>query len=343
MTPLQYIARRLLLAIPTFIGITLLCFALTRLLPGGPVEMRLARLKGIGGASGTLATTTIAETQRQELNRQFGFDQPFLVQYTRWLIKDLAGLRMPSYDYPDRTAWQLIRARIPVSCIFGLAGFLLSYAICIPLGLARGMRPNTPFDWASGLIVLTAYAIPPLTLAMILKTLFCGTVETFWNILPLSGAASATLPPDATAWTLFKDRIAHMVLPVACYVAGNFAVLTLLMRNSVVEQISADYLRTAIAKGSSRRRAVWHHALRNSLIPIATGFGSILGVLFAGSVIVETVFELPGMGRLSLEALASHDYAVFLAILSLTSILQLAGNLLSDVCYMLIDPRIRFD
>lgn len=343
MSPLQYIFKRLLLAIPTFLGITLLCFALTRVLPGGPVEMRLARLRGLNGDSNNTVTTSVTETQRLELTRQFGFDKPFLVQYAHWLVKDLAGMRMPSYDYPNKTAWQLIKGRIPVSCIFGLSGFLLSYMICIPLGLARAMHQKSLFDWSTGIIILIAYAIPPLTLAMLLKTFFCGTVESFWDWLPLSGIQSINLAADASWWEVLKDRLEHMILPVACYVAGNFAVLTLLMRNSVLEQISADYMRTVIAKGASRRRAVWRHALRNSLIPIATGFGSVLGILFAGSVIIETIFELPGMGRLSLDALVGHDYAVFMAILSLTSTIQLAGHLLSDVCYMLIDPRIRFD
>jgi microcin C transport system permease protein len=133
-----------------------------------------------------------------------------------------------------------------------------------------------------------------------------------------------------------------MVLPVACYVAGSFAMLTLMMKNSLLEQISSDYVRTAIAKGATPARALWGHAFRNSLIPIATGFGSIFSLLFAGSVIIERIFELPGMGRLSLDALAGRDYAVFMAILALTSVLQLLGNLLSDCCYMIIDPRIHF-
>jgi microcin C transport system permease protein len=133
-----------------------------------------------------------------------------------------------------------------------------------------------------------------------------------------------------------------MFLPVLCYVAGNFAVLTLLMKNSLLEQVGRDYIRTVLAKGGSYRRAIWRHALRNSLIPIATGFGGILTVMFAGSVIIEQVFEIPGMGRLSLEAIVSRDYAVFMATVALTSLLALLGNILSDFCYVLIDPRINF-
>ena len=139
------------------------------------------------------------------------------------------------------------------------------------------------------------------------------------------------------------DRARHMLLPVVCYMAGSFAMLTLLVKNSLLEQLSADYVRTVLAKGATLRRAVWSHALRNALVPVATGFGGVLAVFFAGSVVIERVFEIPGMGSLSLEALESRDYPVFLGLLSVTSVLGLAGQILSDVCYVVVDPRIRFD
>jgi len=147
---------------------------------------------------------------------------------------------------------------------------------------------------------------------------------------------------DLTLWGKTADIFMHMFLPVLCYVIGNFAILTMLMKNSLLEQIGKDYIRTVLAKGGSFRRAIWGHALRNSLVPIATGFGAILTVMFAGSVIIETVFEIPGMGRLSLEAIVGRDYPVFMGILSLTAILGLVGNILSDFIYVLIDPRINF-
>ena len=342
MSRLSYLLRRLLLAIPTFLGITLVCFALTRVLPGGPVEMRLARLRGIGGAEGASGrVAAVTASQRDELMRQFGFDKPFLVQYGKWLFKDAMGLKMPSYDYPERTAGALIISRIPVSLWFGTTGFLLAYLICIPLGMAKALRHGSRFDVATSFVVFAGYALPSFALGMLLKLAFCGTVEGFPALLPLGGVETPSLA-GATGWTGFADRFRHMVLPVACYVAGSFAMLTLMMKNSVLEQISADYVRTAIAKGATPARALWRHAFRNSLIPIATGFGSIFSLLFAGSVIIERIFEIPGMGRLSLDALAGRDYAVFMAILSLTSVFQLLGNLLSDCCYMLIDPRIHF-
>jgi microcin C transport system permease protein len=345
MNRLHYIVRRLLLAVPTFLGITLVCFTLTRILPGGPVEMRLLRMRGGagGGEGGTGAArvTRVTEEQRRELNRQFGFDRPFLAQYWKWLWHDRMGLSLSSYEYNNRTAWQMIRSRMPVSLWFGITGFVLSYLICIPLGIAKALRHGSAFDVGTSAAVFVGYAIPALALGMLLKTLFCGTVEGLWDVLPLGGFESANA--DALSWgARLMDRGRHMFLPVTCYVIGDFAVLTLMMKNSLLEQIGADYVRTVLAKGATARRAIWGHAVRNALIPIATGFGGVLTIFFAGSFIIETIFEIPGIGRLSLEAITNRDYAIFMAMLSLTASLQLVGNLLSDFCYLLIDPRMHF-
>lgn len=346
MDRLAYIVRRLLLVIPTFIGITLVCFTLTRFLPGGPVEIRMMRMKGLSaqGESGAAAKANashVSEEYRKELEKQFGFDRPLHEQYWNWLVVNRMGLDLPSYDYPNKTAWQLIRSRIPVSLWFGLASFILTYLICIPLGIAKALRHRQAFDAGSSLLVFVAYAIPSFSLAMILKMFFCGTVEGLFDIFPLGGISS-DFDFDPTWWEWFCDRAWHMALPIACYVAGSFAMLTLLMKNSLLDQISADYVRTIIAKGGTRGRAIWMHAFRNALIPVATGFGSMIGVLFAGSIIIETVFEIPGMGRLSWDALIGRDYSVFLALLALTASFQLVGNLISDLLYMVIDPRIDF-
>jgi len=344
MDRVSYLVRRLLLVIPTFIGITIVCFSLTRFLPGGPVEIRMMRLKGMGAAgeaaSGTSASH-VSDEYRKELEAQFGFDKPIYVQYYDWLVTNRMGMKLPSYDYPNKTAWELIRARIPVSVWFGLASFLLTYLICIPLGIAKALKHRQGFDAASSILVFIAYAIPSFALAMLLKMFFCGTVEGFWDVFPLGGISS-DFDLDPSWWTWARDRAWHMAMPICCYVAGSFAMLTLLMKNSLLDQISADYVRTVIAKGGSRTRAIWCHAFRNALIPVATGLGSMIGLLFAGSIIIETIFEIPGMGRLSWDALIGRDYAVFLALLALTASFQLVGNLISDLLYMLIDPRIDF-
>ena len=350
MDRISYLVRRLLLVIPTFIGITLVCFSLTRFLPGGPVEMRLLRMRGQGGGgevsasaagSGAGGVSSVTDEYRRELEAQYGFDKPIYEQYWNWLVVNRMGMKLPSYEYPNKTSWQLIKSRIPVSVWFGAASFLLTYLICIPLWIAKALRHRQLFDAASSIIVFIAYAIPSFALAMALKMLFCGSLDWAWDVFPLGGLSS-DFDAAPTTWQWFCDRAWHMALPIACYVAGSFAMLTLLMKNSLLDQISADYVRTVIAKGATRRRAIWCHAFRNALVPIATGFGPMIGVLFAGSIIIESIFEIPGMGLLSWNALIGRDYSVFLALLALTASFQLVGNLISDVLYMVIDPRIDF-
>jgi microcin C transport system permease protein len=344
MQRLDYFVRRLLLIIPTFLGITLICFGLTQFVPGGPVEQMVMQIKGIGTGESRLsqgAAASITAEQRKAIERHFGFDKPFYTRYWNWLVRDRLGMRMESYKYPNKTAWQLIRSRFPVSLVFGITGFILSYLVCVPLGIAKAMRNGSPFDLVSSVIVFVGYAIPAFAFGMVLKMFLCGTVDVLWDLFPLGGFHSenfANLSAPAQVW----DITHHMALPVLCYMIGNFAVLTLLMKNSLLDQIGSDYVRTVLAKGGTLRRALWGHALRNALIPMATGIGGILTVMFAGSVLIESVFEIPGMGRLSYDAIMGRDYAVFMGILSLTSVLGLLGNVLSDFCYILIDPRIHF-
>lgn len=348
MQRLQYFLHRLLLIVPTFVGITLVVFGLIQFVPGGPVEQALMQMRGIGAGGetggGIQADVSVGLTEeyRRELEARFGFDQPFYRRYWQWLVRDRLGMRMESYMFTGRSAWGLIRERLAVSLIFGVTGFLLSYLICIPLGIAKALHNGSRFDFVSSAIVFTGYAIPTVALGMILKTLLTGTVEGFPALFPLGGFQSADFETFSLLGKLV-DRMRHMALPVLCYVAGNFALLTMLMKNALLDQVSRDYVRTVYAKGGNRQRAVWGHALRNAMIPIATGFGGIMTVMFAGSVIIERIFEIPGMGRLSLDAITGRDYAVFMGILSLTSVLGLVGNILSDFSYVLIDPRITFD
>jgi microcin C transport system permease protein len=344
MERLEYFSRRLLLIVPTFLGITIACFALTQFIPGGPVEQMVMQMRRIGSfesGPGAAGATAISEDYRRELEAHFGFDRPVWERYWTWLVGNRIGLHMESYKFPNKTAWGLIRERLPVSIIFGVTGFVISYLICIPLGIGKALRHGGTFDLASSVLVFVGYAVPPIALGMVLRMLLCGTVDHFWDVFPVAGFQSDAY--DAMGFGgKIADRFMHMALPVACYVAGNFAVLTILMKNSLLDQIGSDYVRTVLAKGGSASRAVWGHAVRNSLIPIATGFGGIMTVMFAGSVIIEQMFEIPGMGRLGLEAIVGRDYAVFMGTLSVTSILALVGNLLSDFCYVLIDPRINF-
>ena len=331
--------------IPTFIAITVLCFGITQFVPGGPVEQRLLQARGLEGGGTAQAISTapsgVSEQLRLDLIRHYGFDRPVFERYCKWLINDRMGMTMKSYKYTDKTAWELISSRIPVSLWFGITGFVLSYLICIPLGIAKAMRHGTRFDLVSSAIIFIGYAIPAFALGMVLKMLFCGTVDSLWDIFPTGGFESAQAA-NASAWQTFKDRAMHMALPVTCYVAGNFAILSILMKNSLLDQMQCDYVRTVLSKGATRAQAVCRHALRNALIPIATGFGGVLTVMFAGSVVIEKVFEIPGMGLLSLESIETRDYPVFMGILSLTSVLGMLGQIVSDLCYVIIDPRIRF-
>ncbi|MBL0731849.1 MAG: ABC transporter permease subunit [Desulfosarcina sp.] len=344
MEKFDYFIKRFFLVIPTFIGITFLCFGLTQFIPGGPVEQAVMRMKGIGSAEsagGFGEIGSISKEQRKAIEEHYGFDQPFAQRYWKWLVSDRLGMKMESYKFPNKTAWQLIKERFKVSLVFGVTGFILSYLICIPLGILKALKHNKMFDLASSIIVFAGYAVPAFAFGMVLKMFFCGTVEGLWDFFPVTGFHSEYFT-DLSLYEKAKDICMHMFLPVLCYMIGNFAVLTLLMKNSLLDQIGKDYIRTVLAKGGSYSRAVWGHALRNSLIPIATGFGSILSIMFAGSVIIEQVFEIPGMGRLSLESIVGRDYPVFMGILSLTSILGLLGNIISDFAYVIIDPRINF-
>jgi len=343
MNNLYYILRRLLLIVPTFLGITMICFALCQFIPGGPVEQAMLRMRGVSGSTevGGVGSTSISERQREALVKHFGFDKPVPVRYWDWLVHNRMGMTQYSYKYTNKTAWQLIRERIPVSLTFGITGFLLSYLVCIPLGIAKALRHGQRFDFISSVIVFSGYAIPSFAFGMLLKMLLCGTHELFWDLFPLTGFHSENYELLTTA-AKAKDLFMHMFLPVLCYMVGSFAVLTMLMKNSLLEQINQDYVRTVLAKGCSLRRAVWGHAVRNALIPIATGFGQIMMVFFAGSVLIERVFDIRGMGLLSYDALLTRDYSVFMAILALTSIFGLLGRILADVSYMIIDPRISF-
>jgi len=345
MDRLTYFIRRLVLVIPTFLVITMLCYGIVHLVPGGPVEQTIRAMRGMGGGgeSGPLAAAGdgVSEKQRQEIRKYYEFDKPLPVRYWHWLVRDRVGMRKKSFQY-KKPAWEVIRSRLPVSIIFGLTGFMLSYLVCIPLGIVKALRHGGPFDVMSSIVVFVGYSIPAFAFGMVLKMLLCGTVEGMWDFFPVGGFQSDnfdTLP----FLSKVKDITVHMFLPVACYVASSFAVLTLMMKNSLLDQIGADYVRTVYAKGGSSARAIWGHALRNAMIPIATGFGRIFTVMFAGSVIIERLFDIPGMGQLGLDAIINRDYGVFMCVMALTSVLALLGNVLSDFCYVMIDPRIDFE
>lgn len=335
-----YFLRRFLLIAPTFIGITLLVFAVTRVVPGGPIERMMTQAQ-LGGESGAMQKSqgsggTLSEEQLKDLAAYYGFDKPVLTGYAEWLGKVLQFDLGHSTRYQD-PVWDIIKERFPVSLFFGITTLILTYAVCIPLGLLKGMYHGSRFDaWSSG-VVFFGYALPSYVIGIAAISLFAG----YWDWFPLGGFVSDDFD-DLSYWGRVQDVFHHAVLPLIAYMAGSFAMTTFMMKNALMDHQSADYMRTAAAKGLSRHQAVQRHATRNSLIPIATSFGNNISVLIGGSFLIETIFNIDGIGLLGYEAILERDYPVVMGILVISSLLYMVGNILSDLCVALVDPRIRF-
>ena len=233
----------------------------------------------------------------------------------------------------------VIISRFPVSIYFGLIGFTLTYLICVPLGVAKAVKNGSKFDFISSVIVFMGYSTPGWAFGAIMLVLFGG--GSFWDFFPLGGFRSEDFEYMSTFGQII-DQIHHTIFPVAAYLVGSFATLTILTKNSVIENLSQDYIRTAFAKGLSEKKVIFKHALRNSLIPIATGLGHFLSVVLAGSFLIETVFNIQGMGLLGFKSIEQRDYPITMGILVLSSFLMLIGNIISDMLYAAVDPRIRF-
>jgi len=337
-----YFARRFLLIVPTFIGITMAVFLVMNFVPGGPVERQIMRYRMAvateGGVSGGATAVDIPQEALDEMRRYYGFDKPVYTRYALWFWNVLHFDLGRSYIYQD-PVWDVIKARFPISMFLGLTGFFLSYLVCIPLGVFKAIRHGSHFDLLSSLIVFLGYSIPGWALGTALLVLLGG--GSFWNVFPLGGFR----PADWEYLSFFGKvaaQIHYMFLPVLCYMIESFAALTILMKNSLMENLGQDYIRTAYAKGLSERRVIFVHALRNSLIPIATGLGTEIRIILAGSFLVEKVFNIDGMGYLGYTSILQRDYPVALGILVISSLLLLIGNILSDMIYVLVDPRIRF-
>ncbi len=339
-----YFLRRLLLVIPTFIGITLAVFVIMHFVPGGPVERQILQYRmammtegGVSGGAGAFAVS-LPQDAIDEIRRFYGFDKPVHVRYGQWLWNVIRLDLGNSYIYQE-PVWDVIKSRFPVSIFLGLTGFLLSYVICIPLGVMKAVRHGTKFDVVSSIVVFLGYSVPGWALGTALLVLFGG--GSFWSLFPLGGFR----PYNWEFLNLGQKVVAqlhHMFLPVFCYMVGSFATLTILTKNSLMENLGQDYIRTAFAKGLSEHRVIFVHALRNSLIPLATGLGHVFGLVLAGSFLIEKVFNIDGMGYLGYTSILQRDYPVALGILVISSLLMLFGNILSDVIYTAADPRIRF-
>ncbi|RTZ95002.1 MAG: ABC transporter permease [Deltaproteobacteria bacterium] len=336
-----YFIRRLLLIIPTFIGITIMVFIITRFVPGGPIERIIAQAQQMSSIAGTGAAAEqsqpLSKEQIEELKKYYGFDKPVLTSYFLWLGKVLTGDLGTSTRYYD-PVWAMIRERIPISLYFGVLSLVLMYGICIPLGMIKAIRHKSTFDNVSSAVVFTGYAIPGWVVGVLLLVVFAS----HWEIFPLGGLVSDDFEDFTTIGKLI-DIAWHTVLPLTAYVAGSFTVMTFLMKNSLMDNLASDYVRTAIAKGLPFKKAIFRHALQNSLIPIATSFGNNISVILMGSFLIETVFNINGMGLLGYESVVERDYPVVMGILVISSLLFMIGNILSDICVALVDPRVKFE
>ena len=334
----EYILRRLLLMIPTILGITLVCFTLIQFVPGGPVEEMIARVRSAQSMRGMDASHSISEEEIENIKTYFGFDKPAYIRYFTWLGNVMRLNLGTSYSY-EEPVWNVIVSKFPISLFFGLTSLLLSYLICIPMGMLKAVKNKSFFDTASSIAIFTGYVIPGYALGILLITLLGG--GSFLNWFPLSGIVSDNFEELSFFGKIF-DFLHHMVLPLICYMASEFAFLTMLMKNSLLEEINKDYIRTALVKGASFNTAVWKHAFRNSLIPLATRMSQIFTIMFAGALLIEKVFDIDGMGLLVFNSIVSRDYNVVMGIILLTSIMTLLGRLFSDILYAVIDPRITF-
>jgi len=338
---LAYILKRLLLMIPTLIGVLTLTFVVIQFVPGGPVEQLLAEMRaGTGGETrGFQARRDLDAKQIADLKALYGFDKPPLERYVS-MLKNFARFDLGRSFMHNKDVWQLIKEKLPVSISLGLWTFLISYLISIPLGIAKAVREGTSFDTYTTLGVLVGFAIPGFVLGVLLIVLFAG--GTFLDWFPLRGLTS-----DNWAGLNWPARIAdylwHLVLPLTCYAIGSFAVITMLTKNTFVEEIRKQYVLVARAKGLSERRVLYKHVFRNALIPIVTGFpAAFVGAFFAGSLLIETLFSLDGLGLLGYEAIVRRDYPVVLGTLYFFTLIGLVVKLIGDLLYVVVDPRVQF-
>ena len=343
---LSYTLKRLLLMIPTLLGVLLLTFAVIQFVPGGPVEQMVSQLQGrdSGGegaavsGSGYRGRQGVDAARIEEIKQLYGFDKPpterFMQMLTQFAHFDLGK----SFFYP-KDVWQLVKEKLPVSISLGLWTFFLSYLISVPLGVAKAVRAGSRFDMLSSLVVLVGYAIPGFVLGVALLVVFGGQLQWF----PLRGLTSANW--HELSWPArIVDYLWHIVLPVTSSVLGAFAVTTMLTKNAFLEEIRKQYVLTARAKGLSERRVLWRHVMRNAMIPLVTGFpGAFIGAFFTGSLLIETLFSLDGLGLLSYESVMRRDYPVVLGTLYLFTLIGLFTKLISDLCYVWVDPRVKFD
>jgi len=334
----DYFFRRLLLIPPTLLGVTVIVFCITRLVPGGPIERAIMEAQFAGGGARSVAgqNMSLSEAQLDRLREYYGFDKPVFQSYVDWVSKVATGDLGISYRF-NQPVWDVIASRFLVSLYYGLITLFITYAVCIPLAVLKAIKHRTFVDNATSIFIFIGYAVPGYALGSLLLLYFSVRLEWF----PMGGFTSLQFG-EMSLWGKIKDLLDHSVLPLICYLLGSFALVTLLLKNHLMDNLASDYIRTAVAKGVSFRKAVTRHALRNSLIPIATTFGQNITLLVSGSFLIETIFDINGFGLLGLTSIIDRDYPVVMGVVFLASLLLLIGNIISDILVALVDPRIRF-
>ncbi len=285
---------------------------------------------------GTSGSSVMSDDQIAELNAYFGFDKPIIVSYFDWLMKVFQFDLGESLRYHE-PVWDIIKARFPVSLFYGFITTFLAYLISIPLGIIKGIKHHSLFDTASSFLIFVGYAVPNFVFGIFLLLVFAFHFEVF----PLGGFMSDDFS-DMSLWQQIMDLFDHGFLPILSYMVGQFALMTVLMKNSLMDNIASDYVRTAMAKGLTYKKTVFRHALRNSLIPLATHFGNNISLILTGSLLVEKIFNIDGMGLLGYESVVERDFSVVMGLLVISSLLLMIGNILSDICVALVDPRVQF-
>ncbi|WP_134725616.1 microcin C ABC transporter permease YejB [Paracoccus luteus] len=352
-----YLLRRLLLIVPTLIGIMLVNFTLTQFVPGGPIEQIVARVQGEGdvfrniagggdagqgggGAEKYAGAQGLPPEFIAELEREFGFDKPPVQRFAS-MLWDYLRFDFGESWFRSISVVDLVLEKMPVSITLGLWSTLLAYLISIPLGIRKAVRDGTPFDtWTSSAIIV-GYAIPGFLFAVLLMVLFAG--GSYWKIFPLRGLVSDNFDQLST-WGQIKDYLWHITLPVIAATISSFATLTLLTKNSFLDEINKQYVVTARAKGLAERQVLYGHVFRNAMLIVIAGFPSLfLGVFFGSSILIETIFSLDGLGRLGFEAAVQRDYPVIFGTLYVFGLMGLLIGILSDLMYVLVDPRIDFE
>jgi microcin C transport system permease protein len=336
-----YILKRVLLMVPTLLGALTITFVVMQFVPGGPVEQIMAEARaGAGGeAGGYKAGRDLDQKQRDELMKMYGFDKPAHVRYVEMLGNYLRFDLGRSF-LQNKSVWELIKEKLPVSISLGLWTFLISYLVSVPLGVAKAVREGTRFDTLTTMLVLLGYAIPGFVLGVLLIVLFAG--GSFLEWFPLRGLTSDNWAELSLVGKV-ADYFWHLALPLTCLVIHQFAVVTLLTKNTFVEEIRKQYVLVARAKGLSEQRVLYKHVFRNALIPLVTGFpAAFIGAFFTGSVLIETLFSLDGLGLLSYESVVRRDYPVVLGSLYLFTLIALVVKLVSDLLYTVVDPRVQF-